>query len=81
MGQQEICFDTETTGLDANDAEIVGMSFSWKPGEAYYIPCPPDQAETKKILGLFAPVFENEKITWIGQNLKYDMLVSEMVWP
>jgi len=75
MGQQEICFDTETTGLDANDAEIVGMSFSWKPGEAYYIPCPPDQAETKKILGVFAPVFENEKITWIGQNLKYDMLV------
>ena len=75
MGQQEICFDTETTGLDANDAEIVGMSFSWKPGEAYYIPCPPDQAETKKILGLFVPVFENEKITWIGQNLKYDMLV------
>ncbi len=75
LGQQEICFDTETTGLDANDAEIVGMSFSWKPGEAYYIPCPPDQPETQKILGLFAPVFENEKITWIGQNLKYDMLV------
>jgi DNA polymerase-1 len=75
VGQQEICFDTETTGLDANDAEIVGMSFSWQTGEAYYIPCPPDQAETKKILGHFAPVFENEKITWIGQNLKYDMLV------
>lgn len=75
MAESEICFDTETTGLDANDAELVGMSFSWKTGEAYYIPCPAEQTETKKILSFFKPVFENEKITWIGQNLKYDMLV------
>jgi DNA polymerase-1 len=73
--QKEICFDTETTGLDANDAELVGMSFSWRAGEAYYVPCPADQAETKKILSAFSNVFKEESITWIGQNLKYDLLV------
>jgi DNA polymerase-1 len=51
------------------------MSFSYKPFEAYYIPCPSDQVATKKILEQFAPLFNSEKITWIGQNLKYDMLV------
>ncbi len=71
----EVCFDTETTGIDANDAELVGLSFSYEAGEAYYIPCPADQAETKKILKQFETLFSNEKITWIGQNLKYDMLV------
>jgi len=72
---KEVCFDTETTGLDANDAELVGMSFSWQAGEAYYVPCPADQAETKKILNAFSNVFNEESITWIGQNLKYDLLV------
>ncbi len=43
----EICFDTETTGIDANDAELVGLSFSIKPGEAYYVPCPADQKKDK----------------------------------
>lgn len=71
----EICFDTETTNLDANDAELVGMSFAVQPGEAWYVPCPADQNETKKILDIFKPLFNNEKLTWIGQNLKYDMLV------
>jgi DNA polymerase I len=75
MSIPEICFDTETTGLDANDAELVGLSFSWKPGEAYYIPCPSDQTKTKEILSLFSPLFENKNITWIGQNIKYDMLL------
>ncbi len=77
MQQQEICFDTETTGIDANDAELVGMSFSWKKGEAWYVPCPADQQKTKAILLHFAPVFENPSITWIGQNLKYDMLIMK----
>ncbi|MEI9911313.1 MAG: DNA polymerase I [Bacteroidota bacterium] len=71
----EICFDTETTGIDANDAELVGLSFSVKPGEAYYVPCPADQEETKNILSLFESLFSDKKKTWIGQNLKYDMLV------
>lgn len=75
LTQQEICFDTETNNLDANDAELVGMSFSYTPGEAYYVPCPPDQEETKKILEKFAVLFNNPSMHWIGQNLKYDMLV------
>ena len=75
MKQKEICFDTETTGIDANDVEIVGMSFAWEKGKAYYVPCPPDQDATKKILQQFASLFENNNITWVGQNLKYDMLV------
>jgi DNA polymerase-1 len=75
LDEKEICFDTETTGMDANDVELVGMSFSFKPGEAYYIPCPADQEATKKILKQFEPVFEKKDILWIGQNLKYDMLV------
>jgi DNA polymerase I len=75
MTQKEICFDTETTGIDANDAEIVGMSFSYKPGEAYYVPVPANQEAAKQLLELFAPLFNNTKITWIGQNLKYDMTI------
>ncbi len=75
LQQSEICFDTETTGIDANDAELVGMSFSWKKGEAWYVPCPADQEKTKALLLHFMPVFENPGITWVGQNLKYDMLI------
>lgn len=71
----EICFDTETTNIDANLAELVGMSFSVKPGEAFYVPCPEDQEATKKILKLFSPLFDDAGKTWVGQNLKYDLLV------
>jgi len=71
----EICFDTETTGIDANDAELVGLSFSVKPGEAWYIPCPADQNKTKEILSYFEPLFNDKKKKWVGQNIKYDMLV------
>ncbi|HUB60230.1 MAG TPA: DNA polymerase I, partial [Puia sp.] len=73
--QKEICFDTETTGIDPNDAELVGLSFCYQPGEAWYIPCPSDQAEVKKILDLFRPLWDCESITWIGQNLKFDWLM------
>ena len=75
QAQPEICFDTETTGIDPNDAQLVGMSFSYKPGEAWYVPCPKDQEATAKILEAFRPLFENPAITWIGQNLKFDLLV------
>ncbi len=71
----DICFDTETTSLDASMAELVGMSFSVIPGHAWFVPCPADQSATKKILDLFRPLFEDPKKTWVGQNLKYDMLV------
>ena len=71
----EICFDTETTGIDANDAELVGLSFSVKPGEAFYVPCPADQIRTKEILAHFDSLFSDKKKIWIGQNTKYDLLM------
>ncbi|MEZ5045584.1 MAG: DNA polymerase I [Chitinophagaceae bacterium] len=71
----EICFDTETTGLDANTCELVGMSFAIKPFEAYYIPFTTHRDENIDILKEFCILFENESITWIGQNTKFDLLV------
>lgn len=71
----EICFDTETTGLDVMTAQLVGFSFSWKKGEAYYIPIPADQTEAKKICDEFKPVLENDGIVKIGQNIKFDILI------
>jgi DNA polymerase-1 len=75
MKQTEICFDTETTGIDANNAELVGMSFAVKLGEAFYVPCPADADQTKKILERFGPLFNDERKIWIGQNIKYDLLI------
>ena len=72
-----ISFDTETTGIDANQAELVGISFCVKQGEAFYVPTPPDQEETKAILEVFKPIFENPKIRMIGQNIKYDGLMMK----
>jgi DNA polymerase I len=72
---QEICFDTETTGIDANDAELVGFSFSAKACEGYFVPCPADQIRTKEILSQFSDLFNDEKKIWVGQNLKYDLLI------
>ena len=71
----EICFDTETTGIDANEAEIVGLSFAVKPGEAWYVPCPADKEKTMTVLAHFSGLFADKKKTWIGQNIKYDMLI------
>ncbi|SHL91270.1 DNA polymerase I [Chitinophaga jiangningensis] len=75
LQQQQLSFDTETTGKDPNEADLVGMSFAFKTGEAYYIPLPADKAGVISILEEFRPVFENESITFIGQNLKYDMIM------
>ncbi|MEM9052982.1 MAG: DNA polymerase I, partial [Bacteroidota bacterium] len=75
MKQKAVCFDTETTSVDANNCELVGMSFSWKEGEAYYIPLPENQAGAKFILKEFQEFFENEEIQKIGHNLKYDITV------
>jgi DNA polymerase-1 len=71
----EFCFDTETTSLDTLEAELVGFSFSWKSKEAWYVPVPADQDEAQKIVDEFKPLFANESITKIGQNIKYDMNV------
>lgn len=73
--EKEICFDTETTNIDANNAELVGMSFSWKEHEAYYVPVPSDQKEAASLLEQFAAIFNDTSKTWIGQNIKYDLLV------
>ncbi len=75
LQQKEFCFDTETTNIDANEAELVGLSFSYKKGEGYYIPCPADRNETQKILTQLQPLFDHPTIVWVGQNLKYDLLV------
>ncbi|UII33700.1 DNA polymerase I [Fulvivirga ulvae] len=72
--QDEFCFDTETTNIDAVEAEIVGLAFSYVKGEAYYVALPADFEEAKQVLLEFKPVMENEKITKIGQNVKYDIL-------
>jgi len=73
--QSAICFDTETTGLDAHNSELVGMSFAYHVSEAYYIPVPANYNEAQKIVDEFKPLFANENITKIGQNIKYDMSV------
>ncbi|HNX89388.1 MAG TPA: DNA polymerase I [Paludibacteraceae bacterium] len=70
---KEFCFDTETTGLDPNSAEMVGVSFCMKPHKAYYIPVPKEYNEACRLLCDFKPVFENAEILKIGQNMKFDL--------
>jgi len=76
-GLKEFCFDTETTGLNFLDAEIVGLSFSFKPHEGYYVPLPPEHANATKRLMLLKTLFENTSIRKIGQNMKFDMHMLE----
>lgn len=73
--QTSVCFDTETTGIDALNAELVGMSFSWEKGKAFYIPFPESQEEAQVLINQYKPFFENEKIEKIGQNIKYDLKI------
>ncbi|HMG15753.1 MAG TPA: DNA polymerase I [Saprospiraceae bacterium] len=72
-----LSFDTETTGIDANEAELVGLSFSFEPYTGYYIPVPSDTIRAGQILEIFRPVLENPEIEKIGQNIKYDMLMMK----
>ncbi len=75
LNQTAVCFDTETTGLDALHAELVGISFSYEKGKGFYIPFPENQTEAQVLIEKFIPFFENENIEKIGQNLKYDLKV------
>jgi DNA polymerase-1 len=75
QNQKSVCFDTETTGLDALHAELVGISFSYEKGKGFYIPFPENQAEAQSLVEKLIPFFENENIEKIGQNLKYDLKV------
>ena len=76
--QKSICFDTETTGLDTHEAELVGMSFAFHPHEAWYIPLPENYDDSLRIVHEFKPVFEDEKIEKTGQNMKFDL--SMLKW-
>ena len=70
-----VSFDTETTSTNAIDAELVGLSFSVKEKEAYYVPVSSNREEAEKIVNIFKPLYENEEILKIGQNMKYDIEV------
>lgn len=75
LNQTSVCFDTETTGIDALNAELVGMSFSWQKGEAFYVPFPENKEDAQILANKFKSFFENESIEKIGQNVKYDLKV------
>lgn len=75
--QKSVCFDTETTGLDAVSASLVGIAFSWQAHTGYYVPIPDDAETRKAILNSLSPFFENEAIEKVGQNLKYDLKVMQ----
>ena len=70
-----LCFDTETTSLNPIDAELVGISFSIKEGRAFYIPISSEHSENEGIINLLKPIFHDDKILKIGQNMKYDIEV------
>lgn len=72
---KEFCFDTETTSINALDAELVALSFSWEKCSGFLVHLPESQAETKAILEILRPVFENPEILKIGQNMKFDIQV------
>lgn len=75
LQQSSVCFDTETTGIDTLNAELVGLSFSWEKGKGFYVPFPESQEEAQLLIAKFKPFFESETIEKIGQNIKYDLKV------
>ena len=75
--KQILSLDTETTGTDPICAELVGISLSFEENQAFYIPVPPSFEKAKEIVNTFKPLFENENIIKVGQNIKYDLLVLE----
>lgn len=70
-----LSLDTETTSMNAIDAELVGLSFAVKENEAFYVPVPANREETQRIVNIFKPIYENDKIVKVGQNIKYDLEV------
>jgi DNA polymerase I len=77
LKEKVICFDTETTGIDPNNSELVGISFSVKSHEAWYIPVSENYNEALEIVQIFKPVFESERILKTGQNIKYDISILQ----
>jgi DNA polymerase-1 len=72
-----ISFDTETTGIDANKAELVGLAWSVEKGKAFYVPIPEDRDEAMKRVAVFKDILEDPKVYLIGQNIKYDKLMMK----
>ena len=72
---KNLSFDTETTSTNTIDAELVGLSFAAEAHKAFYVPVPADRVEAQKVVEIFRPVYENESIQKVGQNIKYDMEV------
>lgn len=72
--QQSVCFDTETTGIDPLTSDLVGLSFAYIEGEAFYVPISGKREEAQRQVEIFRPFFENAEIEKVGQNLKYDIL-------
>ncbi|VGO21005.1 DNA polymerase I [Pontiella sulfatireligans] len=77
-GCYEVCFDTETTGLDVRVAELIGISFCIEPHEAWFVTLPPDREQALLALEPFLPILQNPDVRKVGQNLKYD--VSILKW-
>jgi DNA polymerase-1 len=75
LNQTSVCFDTETTGLDALNSELVGLAFSWEKGKGFYVPFPENRDEAQVLIEKFKPFFENENIEKVGQNIKYDLKI------
>ncbi|WP_298155880.1 DNA polymerase I [Flavobacterium sp.] len=75
LKQPAVSFDTETTGIDALNAELVGLSFSWEKGKGFYIPVPENREAAQTLVDKFEPFWNAETIEKIGQNLKYDLKV------
>jgi len=73
--QKSVCFDTETTGLNVFEADLVGLSFCYKEGEAYYVSLPEDRTQATEIVREFKAFFQSEQIEKIGQNIKFDLLM------
>ncbi len=71
----EICFDTETTGINPLDSELVALAFSWNRGKGFLVHFPESQEETAAILEILRPLFENNRILKIGQNIKFDIQI------
>lgn len=77
LTKEILSIDTETTGTEPMEAELVGMSFSDTENRAYYVPVPANRDEALKIVNEFRPLYENENSMKVGQNIKYDMIVLQ----
>lgn len=75
LTKEILSLDTETTSTNAIEAELVGLSFSVEEHEAFYVPVPSEREEAEKVVAIFKPIYENERILKVGQNIKYDIEV------